>query len=65
MSKKYKFTYNSKLYFVNFAITNWIDLFVRAVYRNIRLSGVFAITIYKNIKVGCETLPVGQTGFHS
>ena len=35
MSKKYKFTNNSKLYFVSFAVTNWIDLFIRNEYRNI------------------------------
>jgi putative transposase len=35
MSKKYKFTDNSKLYFISFATTNWIDLFTRDIYRNI------------------------------
>ncbi len=33
MSSKYKFTDNDKLYFVSFAITNWIDLFIREVYK--------------------------------
>ena len=40
MSKKYKFTDNSKLYFVSFAVTNWIDLFIRDVYRNILLDSI-------------------------
>ena len=40
MSKKYKFTDNSKLYFVSFAVTNWIDLFVRDVYRNVLLESI-------------------------
>jgi hypothetical protein len=31
MSSKYKFADNDKLYFVSFAITNWIDLFTREV----------------------------------
>lgn len=38
MSKRYKFTDNSKLYFVSFALTNWIDLFIRDVYRNVLLA---------------------------
>ena len=33
MSSKYKFADNDKLYFVSFAITNWIDLFIREVYK--------------------------------
>ena len=40
MSKKYKFTDNSKLYFVSFAVTNWIDLFVRDVYRNVLIDSI-------------------------
>ena len=33
MSKKYKFGDNDKLYFVSFAVTNWIDLFIREIYK--------------------------------
>ena len=33
MSRKYKFGDNDKLYFVSFAVTNWIDLFIRNEYR--------------------------------
>lgn len=33
MSTKYKFADNDKLYFVSFAITNWIDLFIREEYK--------------------------------
>ena len=40
MSKKYKFTDNSKLYFVSFAVTNWIDLFVRDVYKNVLIDSI-------------------------
>ena len=40
MSKKYKFTDNSKLYFVSFVVTNWIDLFIRNEYRNILISSI-------------------------
>ncbi len=40
MSKKYKFTDNSKLYFVSFAVTNWIDLFIRNEYRTILIDSI-------------------------
>jgi putative transposase len=40
MSKKYKFTDNSKLYFVNFSVTNWIDLFIRNEYKEILLNSL-------------------------
>lgn len=33
MSKKYKFADNDKIYFVSFAVTNWIDLFIRNEYK--------------------------------
>ncbi len=33
MSRKYKFADNDKLYFVSFAVTNWIDLFIRNEYK--------------------------------
>ena len=32
MSRKYKFGDNDIIYFVSFAITNWIDLFIRNEY---------------------------------
>lgn len=35
MSRKYKFTDNDKLYFVSFAVINWIDLFIRNEYKEI------------------------------
>ncbi len=40
MSKKYKFGDNSKLYFVSFAVTNWIDLFIRNEYKEILLDSI-------------------------
>ncbi len=33
MSTKYKFADSDKLYFVSFAVTSWIDLFIRNEYR--------------------------------
>ncbi len=35
MSRKYKFTDQNKLYFVSFAVINWIDLFIRKPYKDI------------------------------
>ncbi len=33
MSTKYKFADSDKLYFVSFAVTSWIELFIRNEYR--------------------------------
>jgi len=33
MSRKYKFGDSSKLYFISFAVINWIDLFIRKEYK--------------------------------
>ena len=35
MGRKYKFSDNSKLYFVTFTVVQWVDVFVRDTYRNI------------------------------
>ena len=40
MSRKYKFTDNSKLYFTSFAVTNWIDLFIRNEYKEILIEAI-------------------------
>src|SRR5258706_2618784 len=40
MSSKYQFRDNSKLYFVSFAIVNWIDVFTRKEYKNIILNSL-------------------------
>jgi putative transposase len=37
MSTKYKFRDQDKLYFVSFAVVNWIDLFIRNEYKDIML----------------------------
>ncbi len=33
MSRKYKFHDNDKLYFISFAVVNWIDVFIRDEYK--------------------------------
>ena len=40
MSKKYKFADNDKIYFVSFAVTNWIDLFIRNEYKEEILNSI-------------------------
>ncbi len=40
MSRKYKFTDQDKLYFVSFAVINWIDLFIRRQYKDIIVSSL-------------------------
>ncbi|MEO6328074.1 MAG: transposase [Ginsengibacter sp.] len=37
MSRKYKFGDSDKLYFISFAVINWIDVFVRREYKDIVL----------------------------
>ena len=40
MSRKYKFRDNDKLYFVSFAIVQWIDLFIRNEYKDVILKSI-------------------------
>ncbi len=40
MSRKYKFTDQDKLYFVSFAVINWIDLIIRRKYKDIIVSSL-------------------------
>ncbi len=35
MSRKYKFHDNDKIYFVSFAVINWVDLFIRNIYKDV------------------------------
>jgi putative transposase len=35
MSRKYKFHDNDKLYFISFAVVNWIDVFIRDEYKEV------------------------------
>ena len=40
MSRKYKFADNNKMYFVSFAVINWIDLFIRNEYKDILINSL-------------------------
>ena len=35
MSRKYKFFDNDKLYFISYAVVNWIDIFIREQYKEV------------------------------
>jgi len=51
MSRKYKFGDNDKIYFVSFAITNWIDLFIRNEYRQEILNSIKHCQANKALKL--------------
>ena len=51
MSKKYKFADNDKIYFVIFAVTNWIDLFIRNEYREEILNSIKYCQTYKALEL--------------
>jgi len=40
MSTKYKFHDQYQLYFVSFAVVNWIDLFIRNEYKDIMIASL-------------------------
>ena len=72
MSKKYKFADNNKIYFVSFAVTNWIDLFIRNEYReeivnsirycqtnkDLELYGWCIMTSHVHLIIGTEENPL-------
>ena len=51
MSKKYKFADNDKIYFVSFAVTNWIDLFIRNEYREELLNSIKYCQLNKDLEL--------------
>ena len=51
MSRKYKFVDNESIYFVTFALTNWIDLFIRDEYRNIIIDSIKYCQKEKDLEV--------------
>jgi putative transposase len=51
MSRKYKFRDNDKLYFLSFAVINWIDLFIRRVYKDILIESLKYCTEKKDLDV--------------
>ena len=53
MSRKYKFYNKEGLYFVSFAIVNWIDLFVRDEYNSIVVSSLDYCRRKKGLEIYC------------
>ncbi len=51
MSRKYKILDQSKLYFVSFAVINWIDLFIRNLYKDILLDSCSHCQLKKGLEV--------------
>ena len=51
MSTKYKFRDQDKLYFVSFAVVNWIDLFIRNEYKDIMLKSWQHCREYKGLEI--------------
>jgi len=51
MSTKYKFGDQDKLYFVSFAVVNWIDLFIRNEYKDIVLDSWKHCQQYKGLEI--------------
>ncbi len=51
MSRKYKFNDDSLLYFVSFAVVDWVDLFVRNEYKEILLNSLVYCQKEKGLEV--------------
>ncbi|MBK9730221.1 MAG: transposase [Chitinophagaceae bacterium] len=56
MSRKYKFRNPEGLYFVSFAVVNWIDVFTRRIYKDILLDGLQYCIDNKGLKVHAYVL---------
>src|SRR6185503_2332410 len=51
MSSKYKFHDQDKLYFVSFAVVNWIDLFIRNEYKDIMIASWNHCQLEKGLEI--------------
>jgi REP element-mobilizing transposase RayT len=51
MSSKYKFSDQDKLYFISFAVINWIDVFVRKEYKDILIDSFKHCIKNKGLKI--------------
>ena len=51
MSRKYKFYDNEAQYFISFAVINWIDLFVRDIYREVLVESVRYCQLNKDLQL--------------
>lgn len=60
MSRKYKFRDQDKLYFVSFAVINWIDLFVRNEYKEVLLKSLEHCTKTKGLELYAYCIMTSQ-----
>ena len=51
MSRKYKFRNSKGLYFISFAVQNWIDLFTRNEYRDILVENLYYCQRNKGLEI--------------
>jgi putative transposase len=51
MSRKYKFKDNEEIYFVSFAVINWIDLFIRNEYKDMLVKSIQYCQQHKDLDV--------------
>lgn len=51
MSRNYKIRDQEKLYFISFATVNWIDIFIRPLYKNIIVDGLNYCIVHKGLEV--------------
>jgi len=51
LSRRYKFRDNSQLYFVSFAVINWIDVFIRDEYREVLLDSLRFCQLKKDLEL--------------
>jgi putative transposase len=51
MSRKYKIYDQDRMYFVTYAVVGWIDVFTRAVYRNILLDSLRYCCEHKGLEI--------------
>ena len=51
MSRKYKFNNNDQMYFVSFAVINWVDLFIRTEYKAVVVKSLSYYIEKKDLKL--------------
>jgi len=62
MSEKYK-THSDGLYFVNFSVVGWIDVFTRSEYQKILIDSIGYCQKNKNLKIYCYRIMPSHVHF--
>ena len=63
MSRKYKFRDNTKLYFVSFAVINWIDVFIRNEYKQVLIDSLEYCQKFKELELYAWCLMTSHVHF--